>query len=219
MMAGVTAGLLGVVALTGTAFAWGGGEGGIGGRADAVRDRVAEILGIERSALDDAFQQAHQEAAEAALAERLAALVEAGTITQAQADDITAWVDARPAVLDELGGVHGYGALKAGLHGFSEARLAALVEAGTITQAQADEIQAWVDARPAIVDELLPVQHGFGGRGFGRFHGHGVGPRGGHFEFRGRIGPGGIFHLPVPDVETPEAEESGTDTEAALTQA
>ncbi len=42
------------------------------------------------------------QAADASIAARLAALVTAGTITQAEADSIQAWVDARPATLDQL---------------------------------------------------------------------------------------------------------------------
>jgi len=189
---GVTAGLLGAFALAGAAFADEGPADG--GKHDSVKDRVAEILGIERETLDSAMSTARDEHREAKQDERLAALVEAGTITQAQADEIDAWEDSRPEVMDELkrlGRGH-----NTGDDNSIEARLAALVEQEVITQAEADEITAWNDAKPDYLDELREeMRPDRGGERDGRRGRHGHGPHG-----RGPGGPG--FNQQAPDAGT-----------------
>ena len=93
-MLGTTAGLIGALALAGAAFADEGPADG--GPRDSMKDRVAEILGIDRADLDSAMSTARDEHKEAKQDERLAALVEAGTITQEQADEIDVWEDSKP---------------------------------------------------------------------------------------------------------------------------
>ena len=192
---GVTAGLLGAFALAGAAFADEGPADG--GRHDSVKDRVAEILGIERESLDSAMSTARDENREAKQDERLAALVEAGTITQEQADEIDAWEESRPEVMDDLkrlGRGHGTG------NDISiEARLSAFVEQEVITQAEADAIIAWNEAKPDYLDDLREEMRpargndGEGGRDGQRGRqgrqDHGRHHRGGP-EGRGPGGPG-----------------------------
>jgi len=201
---GVTAGLLGAVALAGAAFAQ---EGPADGNShDSVKDRVAEILGIDRETLDSAMSTARDENREAKQDERLAALVEAGTITQAQADEIDAWEDSKPEIMDDLKKLaREYGGVKGDL----EATLATLVEQEVITQAEADSVIAWNEAKPDYLDELreeMRPDRGDGERDGRRGrHGHGRHHRGGP-EGRGPGGPG--FNQQAP--------ESGTDTSFTL---
>jgi len=156
IMLGTSAGLIGALAIAGAAFA---DEGSTGSHpADSVRDRVAEILGIEREDLDSAMSTARGEQREAKQDERLAALVEAGTITQAQADEIDVWEDSRPEVMNELKKL-GRG------HGTPDdnsiaGRLTALVEQEVITQAEADEVIAWTEAKPDYLDALRAEMRG-----------------------------------------------------------
>ena len=59
-------------------------------------DRVADILGINKETLIDAFQQAQQEMGEEAFINRLNQAVAEGLITQEQAGEITKWWELRP---------------------------------------------------------------------------------------------------------------------------
>jgi hypothetical protein len=54
--------------------------------------RVAEILGIDQQQVEDAFAQARSEARD----NRIQDLVDQGKITQEQADQYKAWLQARP---------------------------------------------------------------------------------------------------------------------------
>jgi len=65
---------------------------------DVLMTRVAEILGIDKQELVDAFQQAQRELRENALDTRLQELVTEGAWTQQQADAYKAWIQARPDV-------------------------------------------------------------------------------------------------------------------------
>ena len=58
--------------------------------------RVAGILGIDQAEVEDAFQQAKKEMADERLQATLDAQVEAGSITQEQADEYIEWYQARP---------------------------------------------------------------------------------------------------------------------------
>ena len=212
---GVTAGLLGAFALAGAAFAQ---EGPVDGEhpRDSIKDRVAEILGIDREDLDSAMSTARDEHREEKQDERLAALVEAGTITQEQADEIDAWEDAKPEIMDDLKKLaREYGGVKGDL----AATIATLVEQEVITQAEADEIAAWTDAKPDYLDdlreEMRPARDNDrdgdgerdgrrGRRGHGRHHRggpegreHGRGPGGpGYQQQSPEGGTGTSFTLP-----------------------
>ena len=74
IMLGATAGLIGALAIVGAAFAQEGpGDSGPG---DSIKDRVAEILGIDRETLDSAMKTARDWNRDANQEERLAVLVE-----------------------------------------------------------------------------------------------------------------------------------------------
>lgn len=65
---------------------------------DVLMTRVAEILGVDKQDLENAFQQAQREFRENALNTRLQELVKQGSWTQQQADAYKAWIQARPDV-------------------------------------------------------------------------------------------------------------------------
>lgn len=76
---------------------------------DKVIERAAAELGVEPDRLSDAFEKAHASLAAEATKTKLQALVEAGRLTQQEADEILVWIEARPAAVDKLGptfGVH-----------------------------------------------------------------------------------------------------------------
>ena len=146
---GVISGLLGAFALAGTALAQ--ERPADGKTTDSINDRIAEILGIDRETLDFAMETARKEYREAKQDKRLTVMVEAGTITQEQADEIDVWKDTKPEVMDGLKKLaREYG----GVRGNLEATLNILVEQQAITQAEANEIMAWKDAKPIYIDKL-----------------------------------------------------------------
>jgi hypothetical protein len=65
--------------------------------------RVATILGIDQSKVEEAFVQAQKEMQDEALNERLNALVSDGKITQEQADQYKEWIQSRPDLPAGLG--------------------------------------------------------------------------------------------------------------------
>ena len=151
------AGLAAVAALGGVAAASSSGGGETG-------SRVAEILELDEETVTDAFKQATQQRVDEALQARLDKLVEAGRITQEQADEFKAWHDERPEGFPGSGfGKHSFrkgggdvGSLVAEILEVDEqtvadaidqardeqfqARLDQAVEDGRITQEQADAI-------------------------------------------------------------------------------
>ena len=180
------AGLAAVAALGGVAAASSSGGGETG-------SRVAEILELDEETVADAFEQATQQRVDEALQARLDKLVEAGRITQEQADELKAWYDERPEGVPGLGfrkhsfhkGGADLGALVAEILEVDEqtvadaidqardeqfqARLDQAVEDGRITQEKADAIAE----RYANSDD--EGRHGRFGKG--RMHGgkHGGG--------------------------------------------
>ncbi|MBI4219134.1 MAG: hypothetical protein HY682_03245, partial [Chloroflexi bacterium] len=93
------AGALGVLAV-GVAIASPLGDG------DKPRDKVIEraeaILGLEPGRLEDALQQARADIARDGRNEHLQQLVKDGVITQAEADEIKAWLDSMPEAVHKL---------------------------------------------------------------------------------------------------------------------
>ena len=179
---------------------------------DSIQDRVAEILGIDRETLDSAMSTAREENREAKQDERLAALVEDGTITQDQAYKIDAWEDSKPKIMGDLKKLgREYGGVKGDL----AATLASLVEQEVTTQAEADAFIAWLEAKPDYLDDLReemrpdkggdgerdsrrgrhPLsRHHRGGPGQGCDHG---GPDGSSFQKQApESGEGATFILP-----------------------
>jgi len=201
IMLGVSAGLIGALAIAGAAFAQEGP--GDSNPVDSIKDRVAEILGINRETLDSAMKTARDENRDARQEEKLVALVEQEVITQAQADEIDAWQDARPEVVDELKGLgggkgRGYGTMPPADENAVEARIAALVEQEVITQADADEILAWHEAKPEYLADLRQELRGERDGQRGQRGRHGRPGRGGPRNFGGPRGFGG-FGQQAPD--------------------
>ena len=138
-------GLAAVTALGGVAAATGSSGGEVG-------SRVAEILELDEQTVADAFDQAAQQRLDEALQARLDKLVEAGRITQEQADELKAWYDERPEGVPGFGLGIGFG--KRGFHrGGSDvgSLVAEILEvdeqtvADTIDQARDERFQARLD--------------------------------------------------------------------------
>ena len=136
------AGLAAATALGGIAVAGGTGDRGETG------SRVAEILELDEQTVTDAFDEAMQQRFDEALQAWLDKLVEAGRITQEQADELKAWYDERPE------GVPSIGFGKRGLHrggGDIDALVAEILEveeqtvADAIDQARDEQFQARLD--------------------------------------------------------------------------
>ena len=124
------------------------GSGGGESRAQ-VMARVAEILGVEQSALEDAFKTALHEQADARFAAYAAKLVDEETITQEQADAAITWFAARPSKSGKLAGL----AIATADTEKIDALLARMVTAEKLTQEQADAISAWHSDRPDALPE------------------------------------------------------------------
>ncbi len=111
-------------------------------RKGKFAERVASILGLESSQVQDAMKQARTELRDEWLQQKLDAMVESGKITQEQADEYKAWVEERPE-----------GAFKGFMRWKIDADdLDGLVESGKINQEQADsytEYREWLESRPA----------------------------------------------------------------------
>ena len=58
--------------------------------------RVAEKLGLDESQVQEAFDEVRRDMADEAIDRKLARMVEAGRLTQEEADEIKAWSDSRP---------------------------------------------------------------------------------------------------------------------------
>ena len=122
-------------------------------RMSAFAAKVANILGLEADDVENAMEQAREELADEALADKLDELVEKGTTTQAQADEYESWIESRPDGF-KLRGWPGGDTL--------DAKLAAMVENGDITQGQADEYKTWVESKPDFLESLeKPGHHKF----------------------------------------------------------
>ena len=142
----VITGLLGALAISGTVFAQ--EKQSDSTHHNSVNERIAEILGIERETLNSAIKTARKEYREAKQNKSLAEMVEAGTISQEQANEIDIWKDNKPEVIDRLK------ELVRENGGAKRHPEANLVEKGVITQAEADEILAWKDAKPSYLNKL-----------------------------------------------------------------
>ncbi len=123
MLMSVLVGLLTVGITAGAVLAHGGGgESAL----DSFASRVANILGLEESQVQDAFTQAKEEgreakqaAKEARLQDKLDQMVEGGSITQEQADQYMEWVQSKPEGIRPLLGIRGFsGHGFIGEHGF-----------------------------------------------------------------------------------------------------
>ena len=130
--------LVTVMVIGGTAgLALAQGEDESQGPRGVLMARVAEILDIDEQELEDAFKQAQSELREEALDTRLQQLVDEGKLTQQRAEELKAWMEARPDV--PMVGPR---------------LLMKLLDEGVLTQAQVDEYKAWMEARPDV-----PILH------------------------------------------------------------
>ena len=149
---------------------------GAGTKAGALIEEVAATIGRSATEVCDAFAQAQNDARERSLEARLDGLVEKGRMTQAQAGELRAWLDARPEWLPwgwfgkrdhgfagsvvaraaELLGVDEEPLADAVKQAYSKAlaervraRLDRLVEEGYLTQERADELAERLTERMA----------------------------------------------------------------------
>ncbi|MBE2200280.1 MAG: hypothetical protein IAE79_16820 [Anaerolinea sp.] len=144
-----------------------------GGRFNNGHTFLAEALGITTEELEAAQAEA--------FTARLALLVEAGDITQEQADQMQAYKNVQ--------GYVDYDALNDSVRSYFEAAITQALADGVITRAQADE----------MLNNLTNMNmRGFGGPGFG---GRGRGHHGGH-------GAGGFAPMPQTPADT-TIESSG----------
>jgi hypothetical protein len=100
--------------MTGAAFAQeadSDGKSGVG----KLGARVAQILGLDETEVNDAIRQARTELRNEATQEKLDRMVEAGKITQEQADEYLTWFESRPTEGPGIG-QRGFGG-KRGRHG------------------------------------------------------------------------------------------------------
>src|SRR4030065_1275108 len=67
-------------------------------RRGALIAQVAEILGIDQQELENALKQAQMELRQETLDARLQELIAEGTLTQEQANELKAWMEAKPEV-------------------------------------------------------------------------------------------------------------------------
>ena len=150
------------LALTGSAALAQSSDSDGDSRKGKFAERVASILGLESSQVEDAMKQARTELRDEWLQQKLDAMVENGKITQEQADEYKTWVEARPE-----GAFWGFKRWKVDADD-----LDSLVDSGKITQEQADsytEYLDWLESRPAgIFDGGKRWGHhgGWYGKGF-----------------------------------------------------
>ena len=92
----------------------------IGDGTPAVHARVAEILGVDAEAFEQALSDAQadlrSERAEEHLDEMLDRLVEDGTLTAEEAGELRQWLDQRPAAADKLSPGGAFGIPRSGCH-------------------------------------------------------------------------------------------------------
>lgn len=86
-----------------------------------LSSRVAEILGIDAAQVESAMQQARQELADERVQAKLQRLVEAGRLTQEQADEYLEWFEDRP---EDVPGFLGMGGMVGrGMQGHGHGRM------------------------------------------------------------------------------------------------
>ena len=213
ILVGAAAGTAGLVALTGATFA----HSDTDNPGHSVKDRVAEILGIEPEELQDAFEQAREEHRDEHIAERLANAVEEGIITQEEADSIQAWLDSMPEVLEGVGGPKTLGYFVKATA--SDERIEAIVErflnADKITEDDVEPVTDWLSSAPTEAFQKLAQGDDDGDRPRRGFRGEfrGEGPGGRLFEGRFQLRP---YVPPMDDADSAESDDSATAVSATL---
>ena len=94
----ILTGLLVIGVTGGAVLAHGGGENG-DSPVKSFASRVAGILGLNESQVQDAFSQARAEMQDEAIQHKLDKMVENGRLTQEEADEYKEWYDSRPDTL------------------------------------------------------------------------------------------------------------------------
>jgi hypothetical protein len=89
----------------------------------SLPDRVATILGLDQTTVENAFAQAQKDMQDEALNNRLQSLVSQGKLTQDQADSYKAWLQSKPELPQGLNlspglGPQGHMGFRGGFHGF-----------------------------------------------------------------------------------------------------
>ena len=152
-------------------------HGGGKDNSNAVMARVAEIIGVEQTALEGAFKTARDEQSAASFNERIDALVASETLTADEGKAARDWFAARPATS---------GPIAMRLAGVTDAEkvnswLSKMVDKEKLTQDEADAQSAWHADRP----ESLPAygkrdhrRHGRDRDGDGHKHDDGDGAAG-----------------------------------------
>lgn len=93
-------------------------DGNGGGGVKGLVSRVAQILGLDDQQVQDAFDQARMEMRDDAIRTKLDRQVEAGRLTQEQADEYYDWYQDMPEGIDGLFGGRGFGKSGFGKAGF-----------------------------------------------------------------------------------------------------
>ena len=128
-------------------------------------ERVASILGLETSDVEDAFAQAKDELREEHTDAYLAKLVEYGKLTQDEADAIQSWLDAKPDIEFTMTSKRGWGGKGLGGHHgamvLADDKLDYLVEKSVLTQSDADSLSNWYEAQPDAITKLIPKRNGW----------------------------------------------------------
>ena len=151
------------------------------GNSQTFVERVAAVLGIESDDLESAMQQVKEEIRSERRDAKFSELVEAGTLTQEEADAIKDWQDSKPEIEFSFGEEDGDGKRGWGRKGFgyrgggwlgSSDKIDYMVEEGVITQADADSLSEWWDSRPDALEDLMGDRGGkrdsWGKRGHGK---------------------------------------------------
>ncbi len=149
-------------AVTGGVVLAQGNDSGASQPKDSVLERVAELLDIDPSVLKDAFEEARGDLRAEGIDDLIEKLVADGRLTEEEAGEVRAWLDARPEALAGLG-LRGLGPLH---HGGSP-RIFKRFEfrvpfqhphhaAGELSDEDADAILAWIDQFPASLSETGP---------------------------------------------------------------
>lgn len=97
----LVAAIVALVVVGGAALAFGRGSSE-DERTDDLLDRAATELGVDAQTLKDALDQAQSDIAAERQREILEDLVEAEVISREQADEAAAWLDDKPAAVDDL---------------------------------------------------------------------------------------------------------------------
>jgi len=151
-------------------------EGETPERRGALIAQVAGILGIDQQELEDALKQAQTELRQENLDTRLQELIAEGTLTQQQANELEAWMNARPDVpnipprqlkealekgiitQEQVDQLKEWTESRPDIPNIAPTIGERLIEEGVITQQQADEYKAWMESRPADIPNVGAAQ-------------------------------------------------------------